>query len=460
MKVTVRKEYRSSFKKGDAMFSRKEVELLERKLVQCEQEKNLLVTQYTEELKRKELELQQSKEVYAAINENVITKAKDIDKIIEKVFKGIEPTARIAITEDWKLLEPVAHGINTLLDTFQQAVSIAESESMELAIGFSEHFEVLKKVAEGDLILRMDYKGKNEMFAMLAQSTNKTIENLATLTKKIKESSVHLSSYAAEVTSAAEESSAGSVSQAGAIAELRSTIEEWFNNIKRISDNSAEVGKIASETLQCVKHGHDAMKQVDGSMMEIKDWNLNIANSILNLGEKSQKIGEIVKIIEDIADQTNILALNASIEAARAGEVGKSFAVVASAVKKLAESVRESTKEISELIRELQTSTNTTVLATERATKVVEKGGILTNDASASLNNILPLMEKTNQAVALIANSIQEQKVASTQVVTSIENIATIGKENAVTSKETIAQVKELNTMTVDLKKVVENFNV
>lgn len=442
------------------MFNKKEIELLKQQLAQLEQEKRTLDVQYKEELRKKDLELQQAKEEYAKISENIIAKAKDLEKITEKVFKGIEPTARLPLSEDWKLLEHVALGTNKLLDTFQQTISVAEAESMELAIGFSEHFELLKKVAEGDLTLRMNYQGKNEMFAMLGQTTNKTIENLATLSKKIKESSVHLSAYAAEVMSAAEESASGSVSQAGAIAELRSTIEEWFNNIKRISDNSTEVGKIANETLQCVKQGHDAMKQVNSSMTEIKDWNANIANSILNLGEKSQKIGEIVKIIEDIADQTNILALNASIEAARAGEVGKSFAVVASAVKKLAESVRESTKEISELIRELQGSTNTAVLATEKATKVVEKGGLLTNEAGSSLNNILPLMEKTNEAMALISNSIQEQKVASTQIVTSIENIATIGKENAVTSKETIDQVKELNNMTLDLKKSSENFKV
>ena len=172
------------------------------------------------------------------------------------------------------------------------------------------------------------------------------------------------------------------------------------------------------------------------AMEDIKTRTQTSANKILALGERSQQIGQVLAIINSIADQTKILALNAAIEAARAGEAGKGFSVVAIEIRKLAESVVDSTREISSIMTEIQSSANDLVLSTEQELRQVQSGVDLAHTTGGSLDRILDLVEQTTVAAKEISAATQQQKSATDQVVRAMREVAAVAQQTAAGSRQ------------------------
>jgi methyl-accepting chemotaxis protein len=202
-------------------------------------------------------------------------------------------------------------------------------------------------------------------------------------------------------------------------------------------------------------------------MRRIKDTIEPAAAKVKELGERSAEIGSIVEVIDDIAEQTNLLALNAAIEAARAGEHGKGFAVVADEVRRLAERSSKATKEISQLITAVQNGTAEAVAAMNEGTQEVEEGSKLALDAGKSLADILTAVEATNNQVQMISSAAQQMTASSTAVVKSTDNISSISEENAAAAEEVSASTEEMSVQVEDmaasaesLTKMAENLKV
>ena len=212
--------------------------------------------------------------------------------------------------------------------------------------------------------------------------------------------------------------------------------------------------------MMCANEGQQSVEEVAKGIREIKSSSEESARRILALGERAQKIGEVVGLIDDIADQTNLLALNASIEAARAGEAGKGFAVVAEEVRKLAENVVESTKEIRSLIEEIQSSTNASVMVTEEGTKRVSNGEALVRKAQESLEKILEEVQNTTDASKQISLSTRQQESASEQVMLTTKEIAEVSSQFAQSAKETTQSTSVLRVIADNLKKNIERFKL
>ncbi|MEK7296502.1 MAG: DUF3365 domain-containing protein [Planctomycetota bacterium] len=307
-------------------------------------------------------------------------------------------------------------------------------------------------VSEGDLTSDIDEKGD------LARAFNLMVKNLRLLIRGCQESIVRISSVSMQMLSNSEEQASGSAELAASVGEITATIEELSSSAKQIAMHAESVSKVAvdSETT-----GHRGMEYVTASvqiMGETKAATKDSAKKIYSLSERSQKIGEVLGTIQEIADETHLLALNASIEASSAGESGKRFSVVASEVRRLAERTKTYAGEIRDIVSEMQASTNTAVLSVEQSVKNVEMGEDAIQKAGHAIESNISLIEKTTDAVRQIAMAAQQQKSATEQVAGTMKEISVVVKQAATGLKQSTATIAELTKLAEDFKEVVKKF--
>ena len=259
-----------------------------------------------------------------------------------------------------------------------------------------------------------------------------------TLTRQIGGAVQDLTSSSTELQVAANQQATASGEQASALVEVSSTMKELLSTSRQITDSARRVAQIAEGTSGVAKDGDDQVRRAMESVSGIKRQVDVIVAHMLELGQSSQQIGGILGIIKELAEQTNILAINAAIEAAGAGESGRRFAVVAEEIRKLADRVGGSAAEIRVLIEEIRASSNTTVMATEEGAKAVEAGSRQFGELAASFQRIVDSVGTTAEAAREIELSIKQQSTAVEQVNVAINDVAQAAKELEVSSKQTL----------------------
>lgn len=238
----------------------------------------------------------------------------------------------------------------------------------------------------------------------------------------------------------------GAQEQASSVNKVSSTVSQMASAIGEVASNAQHVLDATLQTTEVAKNGTQAVLDTVTGMGKIKDKVYETAEKIKELGEHSQQIGEIIEVIDDIAEQTNLLALNAAIEAARAGEHGKGFAVVADEVRKLAERSSTATKEIAVLITNIQKGTDRAVVAMEEGTEEVEQGVNLATSAGKALDEILKTVNEVLDQVRNISAAAQQVAASSNEVVKSIENVAAIVEENTAATEQMAASSEQANS--------------
>ena len=255
---------------------------------------------------------------------------------------------------------------------------------------------------------------------------------LRKLLQDLQQASIQITGASTQVLTAAEEHASGSVQQAASIAQVTATMEELTNTAKQIALSATSVEKIADDSAQAAHAGYDSVGEALEAMEKIRRRVADISGKTLLLGERSQRISEVLNLIKDIAGEIHLLAVNAAIESAAAGEHGKRFAVVASEVRRLAERTRESAEEIKGIVGEIQSATNTSVLATEQGVKEVENGVSLATRARGSLEQIIQMVDRTTQAIRQITFATQQQQSASEQIVQTMREVAEVTRAGGV----------------------------
>jgi methyl-accepting chemotaxis protein len=301
----------------------------------------------------------------------------------------------------------------------------------------------VRAACEGEIGHKVEIDTADE-FGQLARSYNQMLDLIVYLITQTQESSNRLSGASSEILSATEQQASGAAEQAASISQTTATMEELAATYRQIADNANQVVKLAETSLGSAESGQHAVQETLESMEQIKARSQASANKILQLGERSQQIGQVLTIIRSIADQTKILALNAAIEAARAGEAGKGFSVVAVEIRKLAESVVDSTGEIEQIMTEIQTSANDLVLSTEQELKQVQAGVDLAHTTGDSLEQILETIEQTTAAAKEISAATQQQRSATEQVVKAMREVAAVAQQTASGSKQVAAAAEQL----------------
>lgn len=267
----------------------------------------------------------------------------------------------------------------------------------------------------------------------------------------------HIQSSSAELQAAANQQATGAREQATAMSEITTTISELLATSKQIAESSQRVAAIATDTRTAAQTGDQLVQRTTDSIGGMRRQIDAVVAHMLDLGRKSQQIGGILEIINELAEQTNILAINATIEAAGAGDAGKRFGVVADEVRRLADRVGSSTREIRGLIDEVRAAVNTTVMATEGGTKAVEAGARSFSDAAQAFSQIVALVSTTSEAAREIELSTKQQSTAVEQVNQAAASVAQATKENEASSSQTLQTASELAGLSRELLKVVQS---
>jgi methyl-accepting chemotaxis protein len=265
----------------------------------------------------------------------------------------------------------------------------------------------------------------------------------------------HIQSSSAQLEAAAAQQAAGGRDQAGAMSEITTTISELLITSRQIADSAQRVSKIAEDTADAAQNGDATIVQTRASIAAIRAQVDLIVQHMLALGEKSQQIGGVVDLVSELAEQTNILAINATIEASGAGEWGRRFAVVAEEIRKLADRTAGSAKEIRTLIDDVRGAVNTTVMATEIGAKSVDAGSRQFDDATSSFRRIAQLVATTNDATREIELSTKQQSTAVEQVNVAASDTARVTRETEASAVQTRQTASHLSTLSGDLLDLV-----
>ena len=313
-------------------------------------------------------------------------------------------------------------------------------------------------LADGDL---RSYATVSEDFTgAIADSINFAIDQLRDLVSRINETSQEVAQYTANTQHITNQLAEASEHQAQEIAGASSAINEMAISIDEVSSNASESAQVAQRSVQIASNGADVVQRSIQGMDIIREQIQETSKRIKRLGESSQEIGNIVALINDIADQTNILALNAAIQASMAGEAGRGFAVVADEVQRLAERSASATKQIETLVKTIQTDTNEAVISMEQTTSEVVKGASLTKDAGVALGEIQTVSSNLAKLIANISDAAKLQSASAGHIATTMNVVQEITSQTTSATFDTARSVSELASMAESLRESVTDFKL
>ncbi len=316
----------------------------------------------------------------------------------------------------------------------------------------------LQEVADGDLTVQATVS--EDVTGAIADSVNYTVEELRNLVARINTTAelVNQASSKAQITASSLQ--AASEQQSREIRDTGEAVLRMAHQINDVSARAAESVKVARQSLGASEEGSRAVNNAISGMNGIRDQIQDTAKRIKRLGESSQEVGEIVELISDITEQTNVLALNAAIQAASAGEAGRGFTIVAEEVQRLAERSAEATKQIAALIRTIQTDTADAVAAMERSTQGVVEGTKLSDAAGRALGEIGRVSTTLAELIDDFSNTTSRQAASAGTVAQSIQRILLVTEQTSEGTLQTAGSIRQLSELAHELKGSVSRFKV
>jgi len=398
--------------------------------------------------------------------------ARTVDKMITLAQGGIDAyelvrdKINLLIKETGKLIDDSKNG---LLDNrgdrtkFQGAyrdIVVGINDILDEVINpVKEGSSILEKMVKGDLTVRVtgDYKGDHQI---IKNSINSLGESLTDVLGQVTEATSATASAANQMSSSAEELAAGSQEQSAQTSEVAASVEQIAATITQTSQHAVETNTSAKDSGNLAKSGQEVIDATINGMQKIEEVVSHSSNIILELGESSVQIGEIIQVINDIADQTNLLALNAAIEAARAGEQGRGFAVVADEVRKLAERTTSATNEIEGMVSKIQSDSQKAVEAIEKGNEEVSKGMNEATKAGESMAKIVNSSDEVLQISTQVAAASEQQSATVEEISRSIDGINSISQESAAGVQQIAAASTDLSRLADNLQSLVAKFKI
>jgi twitching motility protein PilJ len=316
----------------------------------------------------------------------------------------------------------------------------------------------LSNLADGDLTVQATVT--EDITGAIADSINFAIEALRELVTTVKDSSMLVDAAAKQTEAASQHLLSASETQVKQAAAASESIARVVMSIEEVSGNAERCSDVARHAVDVAHKGGDAVRRTIEGMNTIRETIQDTSKRIKRLGESSQEIGDIVELIEEIAEQTNILALNASIEASRAGESSRGFAVVADEVQKLAERSSNAARQIDVLVSTIQSDTNEAVVSMERSTTDVVGGALLAENAGAALVEIEQVSHQIASLVHNISSSAKGQTTAASDITENMRVLRAVSSKTTESSAATTSAISKLSELASELRKTVSGFTL
>jgi methyl-accepting chemotaxis protein len=319
--------------------------------------------------------------------------------------------------------------------------------------------DAARRASEGYLDVAIDNHSVDEIGELTA-AFNKMVQNISDLIRGVSKASAAVSNASSEISSSTEEMAAGTQEQSSQTSNVAAAVEEMARTLSENNSNIRKAAEGAGRAQTDATQGGRVVQQTIDGMHRIAEVVSHSAQKVKILGSSSDRIGEIIGVIDDIADQTNLLALNAAIEAARAGDQGRGFAVVADEVRKLAERTSKATKEIATMIRQIQSDTTDAVTAMEQGTSEVDKGISLAEKAGEVLRGIVGMAQSVADMMTQIASASAEQSSAADEISKNVDSISTVTQQTAGGTQQIARSSEDLNKLTMNLEEMINKFRL
>ena len=378
------------------------------------------------------------------LRENLLSIMEELDKLTSASKSG-DLTKRGDSEKFQGLFKDIIIGFNQTLDSIIDPLNEAD--------------EVINEYSKGDFTVRMNgqytgyYENLKNNVNVLGESLEQIIINVRQAVKTVVETSFMIKDSSGQLSLTSNNQNDEAQSVAAAVEEMASTIDANAQNSLHTAKSAEDNGNLAQQGGQVVQLTVQKMK-------DIADVVRASANNVTKLGESSNEIGEIISVIDEIADQTNLLALNAAIEAARAGEQGRGFAVVADEVRKLAERTSEATQQISQMISAIQEETVKAVKDMSSGTEEVDNGIKLADEAGEALNQILGSSDEVLKMINQIAAANEEQSATSSEIASSVSKISEMTEDSTLKVSEVANAAEQMADLSEELDKMLTKYNV
>ena len=358
-------------------------------------------------------------------------------------------------------LREVARAVNAAAAHVEAELNTSRQRVEAVTSGVDEAIEAMVRlVIEGDLSGTLRLAVTDAGLTPLIGGIGQVMETLKKFVTEIREAALQLSTSSAEVLAAATQNESSTSAQASAIHETTATMEELKGASHQIAENAQMVAAIAEQTLSGGKQGEGAIKAFMSSMEKVRHNAVEVDDAIAKLSKRVERIGTVVEVIDEIADRSDLLALNAALEGAKAGDAGRGFSIVAAEMRRLAENVMESTKEIKNLITEIREATHAAKEASDGNKKMAAEGEQLGGNAMQSISGIFAGIQETSDAARVIHLATQQQRTATEQVVQSMSEIEEVTRQAQSGSKQATGAASELTRLAERLAELVKRFKV
>ncbi|PYP86109.1 MAG: hypothetical protein DMG65_19330 [Candidatus Angelobacter sp. Gp1-AA117] len=351
----------------------------------------------------------------------------------------------------------IAENLNRAAEQSSRVMFNQEAQD-SLQKSVTDFLTIVSQIARGDLTLRG--RVTSDALGNVVDSVNYMLDNFVKVLERVRKAAIDVQSSANEILIASEEMSSGAIQQDQEITNTSSAVEQLTVSMKQVSNNAEASAEAARRALDAAEQGNRAVHDTLEGMQRIRSSVQATAKRIKALGDRSLEISEIVNVINDITEQTNLLALNAAIEAARAGEAGRGFAVVADEVRKLAEHSRNATKDIAALIKAIQAETNDAVVVMEEGTREVEIGAKLADQAGKALEAISTVVRQSAELVQEISLASKQQVRGTEGVANAMQIISNITRQTSQGARQTARTVEQLVHMSEQLNEALSQFRI
>ena len=372
-----------------------------------------------------------------------------VSNIVNAITQGVQYADAVAHGDLDRRLEVqrddevgvLATSLRAMVSNLKEMITLSEQKSAE-ALEQSEKAKIAMAEAE---------EAHN-------QAENAKREGMLQAAERLEAIVANTSDAANRLTDQVERAVTGSDIQRQRTGEAATAMEEMNATVYEVARNAGSAAESAEDAKQNAENGAQVVSSVLDSITEVNAKTSQLTESLNELGKQAQGIGRVMGVISDIADQTNLLALNAAIEAARAGEAGRGFAVVADEVRKLAEKTMQATKEVGEAVKVIQSGTKDNIQGMEEASASVNRSTEMSNEAGVSLQTIVQIAESTSDKVRAIATASEEQSAASEEINRGMEEVSRLADQTSQRMDNARAAVSQITELTRKIQAMVEEF--